>query len=142
MAFLLLLIRWGREEFPAAGDGADDIKRLGAFDDGLGQRRVGRIVGDVLLAGEKSQERAALLRGVVANRSAEHGIARFERVEGRAKRDRAVDFELYFPVALRQRAQMCGQNDADHLSVWTSTERTPGRCSAMADQELPESAEA
>src|SRR5690348_17802703 len=113
MAFLLLLIRWGREEFPAAGDGADDIKRLGAFDHWLRQRRVGRIVGDVLLAGEKSQERAALLRGVVANRSAEHRVARLKSVESRAKRDRVFDFEFHFPIALRKRAQMCGQNDAD-----------------------------
>ena len=44
----------------AAGDGADDHQRFFAGGNGLGQRRVGRLVGQIFLAGEKSQERAAL----------------------------------------------------------------------------------
>ena len=53
----------------AAGHGPDDQERLGAPNHRLGQRRVGRLVGQVLLAGEEPQERPALLRDVVADRA-------------------------------------------------------------------------
>src|ERR1051326_2902379 len=43
----------------AAGHRAHDQERLGARGDGAGQRGVGRIVREVLLAGEEPDERAA-----------------------------------------------------------------------------------
>jgi hypothetical protein len=52
-----------------AGDGAEDDQRLFPGDDGFRQRRVRRIVGHILLAGEESEERAPLLRDMIADRA-------------------------------------------------------------------------
>ena len=51
-------------------------------------------MGEIFLAGKEPQERPALLGVVLADRSAQHGIARFERVEHRALRDRTLDLEF------------------------------------------------
>ena len=45
-------------------------------------------------------------------------------------------------VDARQRAQMGGQHDADHGSVWTSTDSTAGRSRTIGAQLSPASAEA
>ena len=60
----------------------------------------------IFLAGEESQERPALLRAIVANGAAQHRIAGFERVQYRALRDRALDFELNFAADVRQRSKV------------------------------------
>ena len=44
----------------AAGHGADNQKRFRAGGDRLGERRIGRIVGQILLAREDPDERSAL----------------------------------------------------------------------------------
>ena len=94
------------------------------------------------LAGEEPQERPALLRDVVADRPAQHRIAGLERVEDRALRGRALDVELHLAVDLRQRPQMIRKHDADHGSVWTSTDSTAGRSRTIGAQLSPASAEA
>jgi hypothetical protein len=38
-------------------------------------------VGEIFRAGEKAQESAALLGGVIANRPAQHGIALLKRIQ-------------------------------------------------------------
>ena len=95
--------RWcGTRTAPsAAGDGSDDEQRLGARRDRGGQRRVRRVVGQILLAGEEPHERPALLRDVIADRAAQHRIAGLERVEHRALRRPAVDVELHLAVDAR-----------------------------------------
>src|SRR5690348_1469088 len=66
-----------------AGDGPDDEKRLRPGRDRVGQRRVRGLVRQIPLAGEEAQERPALGAHMVADRPAEHGIARLEGVEHR-----------------------------------------------------------
>jgi hypothetical protein len=53
-------------------------------------------VGDVFGASEEAEERAALLRDVVADSAAEHGIGGLERVEDVAKSGRAIEVENHF----------------------------------------------
>ena len=71
--------------------------------DGFGQRRVGRIVREVAFAGEEADVRPAFVRDVIANRSAQHRVARFDRVEHARSRDVAVEFELHLAVDARER---------------------------------------
>ena len=86
---------------------------------------------------KEAQERPALLRDVVADGAAQHGIARLERVQHRALRDRLQARPASPRSDLGQRSQMRRQYDADHGSVCTSTESTAGRsrtigCPAVA----------
>ena len=66
-------------------------------------------MGEVLLTGEEAQEGAALLGVVVADGAAQHGIAGFERVQHRALRDRALDFERHLAADVRQSSEMEGR---------------------------------
>ena len=52
-----------------------------------------------------------------------------------------VHLELHLAVHLRERAQMGGQHDPDHGSVWTSTDSTAGRSLTIGAQVSPLSAE-
>ena len=79
---------------------------------------------------------------MVANRPAQHGIARFEGVEDRALRGRPLDAQAHFAVDLSEIAEMIREDDSDHDSVWTSTERTEGRSRTIAFQLSPESVDA
>src|SRR5262249_60153016 len=108
--------------FLAPGHGPDDQERLDAGGDRLGERIVRRVLRQVLFAGEESHEGPALLRNLVADRPAEHRIARLERVEDRARRDGPCDLELQLAVGPGQRPQMRGQHEPDHGSGWTPTE--------------------
>jgi hypothetical protein len=91
----------------------DDNKRLLAGRDRLGQRSVGRLVRQILLASKEAQKRPALSRVVVADGSAQHRIASFERIEHGALCHRAVNLNLHLAAGLRQRSKMEGENDAD-----------------------------
>ena len=73
----------------------------------------------VLFAGEEAQEGAALLRVVVADGSAQHGIAGLKRIQHRTLRDRALDFERPLAVDVRQGSEMEGEDYADHFLVPT-----------------------
>jgi hypothetical protein len=73
---------------------------------------------------------------------AQHRIAGLERVEDRALRGLPLDVELHLAVDVRQCPQMCREYDADHGSVWTSTDSTAGRSRTMGAQLSPASAEA
>jgi hypothetical protein len=65
-------------------------------------------MGQILLAGEKSHERSALLCSVVTDGPAQHRIAGLEGVENRALRDLALDFEFHLALDARELAQMWG----------------------------------
>ena len=69
---------------------------------------------NVFVAGEEPQERPPLLRGVVADRPAEHRVASFERVEDRPLRRFALHGEFDFASDAGQRSQMERQDDANH----------------------------
>ena len=74
-------------------------------------------MGQILLAGKESYERPALLRDLVAEGPAQHGIAGFERVEHGPLCDRAFDFKQDVAVNPRQRAQMTRKYRPNHESV-------------------------
>ncbi len=102
------------------GDGSYDKKRLGPGCDGVGQRGVRRLVGKILLAGEKPYERPALLRDVIAHRPAQHRIAGFERVQHRPLRGHTLKVELDLALDARQSSQMLRKYDSDHGSFPTA----------------------
>src|SRR5947209_19175841 len=55
----------------AAGDGADDQQRLAPAQHRLGQREIGRLMGQILLAGEEPDEGPAPSGAVVPQRAAQ-----------------------------------------------------------------------
>jgi hypothetical protein len=99
-------------------------------------------MGQIFFAGEEAQERPALLRDLIANSAAQHGIAGFQRVQHRALRHWSFDFNLHLNVDVRQSSQMLRQCDSDHVNVCTSTESTAGKSRTIGAQLSPASAEA
>lgn len=139
----------------AAGYGSDDEEGLCGGEDGLGQGLVGRVVGEVLLAGEEADEGSAIAGGLIAESAAEGGEAEFESVKKRALGDGHGDVKEDFAAGAGEGLEVGGELDADldggrrrelvsfgHGRVWASTERTGGRSRTMAFQELPASEEA
>ena len=61
--------------------GTDDQKRFGAIGNACWKPSIRRIVGQVFLAREEPDERASLMCGVIADRPAEYGVLRLQRVE-------------------------------------------------------------
>ena len=57
---------------------------------------------EIFLAGKEPQERSTLLGVVLADRSAQHGIAGFKGIKDRALRDRTLDLELQLGANLSQ----------------------------------------
>lgn len=112
-------------EWLAAGDGADDEIWFAAGDDGFGKRSIGRLMRQILLAGEEAKERAALAGDLVTSRAAQHRVLLLQRIENRSAGDRSRDFELDFvarrvPSYAGEDAEMGRENDADHLSALRS----------------------
>ena len=100
----------------AAGDGADDEEGLFAGGDFGGKRRVPGFVREVFSAGEEAEERAALLRIMVADGPAQHGIAGFEFIQDRTQGGWNGKFESNLAVHVSQCAEMRGEYDANHGS--------------------------
>jgi hypothetical protein len=81
-------------------------------------------MGEVFFAGlilinQEAQEGTALLRVVVADGSAQHGIAGLLLLGKTASsaaslRDRALDCERHFAAGVRQGSEVEGEDDADH----------------------------
>ena len=82
----------------AAGHGADDEVGLEAGGDGTGQRGVGWLMGQVLLAGEEPDERPPWPAVMIADGAAQHRVAGFQRVQDRPLRDRARDVQADLAV--------------------------------------------
>src|SRR6266849_9782570 len=99
------------------GDGPDDQQRLLPGYHGVGQRCIRRFVRQILLACEEAQEGTALLRDVIANGPAQHGIVGLQGVEHRALRGRTRDVELHLTADARQSAQMRREYDPNHGNV-------------------------
>jgi hypothetical protein len=100
-----------------AGNGPDNNKRFLPRRDRIGQWGIRRLMGQILLAGKEAQERPTLLRDLVADRPAQHGIAGLKRVEDRPQRDRAVELKFYFAADVRQRPEMLRDYDSDHFGI-------------------------
>src|SRR5262245_18464177 len=126
----------------AAGHRPDHEERLEPRRDRGRQRRVGQLVGQILLAGEEANKRPAAACDVVADRPAQHRIASLERVEDGTLRDGGCHLEHHLTVDARQLAQVCREHHPDHPSVWTSTDSTAGRSWTLAAQPSPASADA
>src|SRR5215467_780812 len=124
-----------------AGKRSHNQKRFGSPRHRVGQRGIRRFEGQILLAREEPHVRAALLRDVIAERTAQHRIGCLQRIKDGALRNGTLDIELYLAADLRQGPQMSREQDTDHGSVWTSTERTAGRSRTMGSQLSPASAD-
>jgi len=127
------------EEGSAASHRSDDHERLGPGQDGRRQRRARRLVRPILAAGKETDEGPALEGGGIADGSAKDGVAGLESIKDGRDGRRAGDFQFYLAVDAGERAEVEGQDDADHGRVWTSTERTAGRSRTMGCQESPTS---
>jgi hypothetical protein len=102
----------------SARDGAYDKKRLGAGRNGLRKRSVGRFVRKILRTGEETQEWPALLRDMVANRAAKHGIRRFQGIQHGTDRDRPIHVEDNFVIDSSKSSEMRRKDDSDHSFTW------------------------
>jgi hypothetical protein len=96
----------------------------------------------ILLTGEEPYVGTALLRHVIPNSSAEHGILGLERINDRTLRNLPFDLKLYLSFDSTQCSKMRRQYNTDHGNVCTSTERTAGRSRAIGAQLSPASADA
>src|SRR2546421_981141 len=105
------------------------------------QRRIRSLVGQIVLAGEEPNEWPPELRHVVTHRSAQHRVARLHGVEHGPLRHRPVDADGDLGSDLREHAQRRRQHDANHVSVWTSTDRTGGKSLTLGAQLSPASAD-
>jgi len=96
----------------------------------------------IFSTGKKPHQRPAQLSDVIAHRATQHGISSFELVEYGPLSHSGVKIEFHVAVDTRQRAQMRGQNNANHGSICTSTESTAGRSRTIGFQLSPASADA
>ena len=69
----------------------------------------------VFLAREEAQKRPPLLRDLIPNRPAQHGVTGLKSVQHRALRDRTFDLNLHFAANMSQRSQMLREYDPDHI---------------------------
>jgi hypothetical protein len=122
----------------------DNQQRLFAPGRQLGQRRVGRLVGQILLAGKEPHERPASVCLVIANGAAQHRMAGLQGVQDGAQRDRGRDIQQHLAVDVGEAAQMGRELDSylAHRNVCTSTDSTGGKSRTMAVQLSPPSGEA
>jgi hypothetical protein len=74
-------------------------------------------VRQIFLAGEEAQKRPPLLRNLIADRPAQHGVASLQCVEDRALRDRTIDLEFNLTADVRQRTKMLWKLDSNHGSL-------------------------
>src|SRR5260370_3068506 len=124
-----------------SGDGPNDQQRFLPRHDRLRQRRIDGLMRKVLLAREEPQKRPPLLRDVVADRSAQHRITRFNRVDYGPLGDRPRDFNLHLPGHLRQSPPVLRKPNPHQGSVCTSTDSTAGRSRTKGSHVSPASAE-
>src|SRR4051812_28123400 len=87
-------------------NGSQNNQRLFSSRDFIRQTRINGLVRQVLLASEETQKGSTLLRGVIADGAAQHGIALLERIEDRLYCDFAVEFEFHIAANLGQSSQM------------------------------------
>lgn len=116
---------------------ANHQKRLFPRGDRFRQERIRRFVRQIFLARKEAQKWSSLLRVVVANCPAQHGISRFQRIKHRALCHSALHIEFDFSSDMREVAQMIGQLHPNHGNVCTSTESTLGKSCTIACQLSP-----
>ena len=133
---------WAEQSVEAlpAGDGPDDDERLLPGRDGVGQWGVGRFVGEILFAGEEAHKRPALLRDLVADGAAQHGIPGLESIKHRALRNRAFDVELHFVADVRQSSKVLRDGDSNHIELMDAAGPFSGQPRRRAGDQSPSDA--
>ncbi len=126
----------------SAGNGADDEKGLCPRCDRLGKWSVRQLERKILFASEETQQWPTHVRGVIADRPAQHWISELERVEHRTLRDLTFDAQSDFFPDLCQASQVVREDDPNHGRVWTSTDITRGRSRTIGSQLSPALADA
>ena len=118
-----------------------------AGDDPVGQRRVGRVVGEVFGAAVEAHVRPTLAAVAVTDRAEQHRILRLQAVQQPALGDRSGTVEgpatsmRTSPLTRARFFRCAGQDNPDHGNTWTSTESTAGRSRTIGAQLSPLSAE-
>ena len=84
-------------------DRANDEQGFVSLCNHVRQRRVRRLVAEVFFAREEAQKRSPLERVMIADRAAQHRVARFECVENATQRD-----GHHFALHAREIAQVVG----------------------------------
>ena len=72
-------------------------------------------MGKVLRTSEETQEGPTLLRNMIADRTAKHGIRRFEGIQHGTDRDWPIYVEDDFVIDSSKSAEMRRKDDSDHL---------------------------
>lgn len=92
----MALGRFGLACASAAGDGANDPKWLLTGDDPRRQRRIRRLVRQVLAAGEEPNQSAAPVAAVIPHRASQGRVGRLQGIDQRSLGDRRWDLKLHF----------------------------------------------
>ena len=92
-------------------------QRLLPFRHCLRQRRINRLMRQVLLARKEPQKRPPLLRDVIANRAHQHRVTRLDRIHHRPHRHRSGDLHLELVIHARQVAQMIRESPPAHAAT-------------------------
>jgi len=82
-------------------------------------------VRQILAASKKLEERAALLRDVVADCAAQHRIPGFQSVQYGTLRDCSGNFQLHFIPDMRQIAQVRGQASPGIMTTFAPRRKAP-----------------
>src|SRR5438270_6904086 len=69
---------------------------------------------EIFAADKKADHRPALQRSMIADRSLEHWVFRFQCVEDGADSCRTIELELHFVADASQSAQVMRKDDANH----------------------------
>jgi hypothetical protein len=125
----------------SSGDSTYNKKRLAPRSNFLRKGNVRGVVGQVLLAGEETNERAADVRLVISNSPAKDWMRRFKRIQYAPLSNLSRNLDLYFALDLRERSKPLWKYHADHVNVCTSTDMTDGRSRTIACQVSPLSGE-
>ena len=96
----------------------------------------------VFLAGEEADERPPTAAVLISNGATEHGVPGLERVEHGSLRDLTSYIQPDLALNTGEPAQVRGEDDPDHDSVWTSTDSTAGRSRTIGAHVSPALAEA
>jgi hypothetical protein len=137
-----------------SGNGSHDEKWFISMPNRFGQRRIRRVIGQIVSTGKKTQKRPASLRAMLANGTAQNRITGFHGIEHGGHRNGTVHLQHNLVIDTSKVAQMKRQPHANQASspfiftlhphsrsVCTSTDSTAGRSRTIACQESPPSGE-
>src|SRR2546423_2919065 len=101
-------------KFLSTRDCAHDEEWFAPIRDRVRQRRIRRLMREVLAANKEAHHRPALQGSMIANCSLEHRIFLFERVEDGTDRGRTIQLELHFVADASELPQVMRKDEANH----------------------------